>query len=310
MLYMTLNNGVRMPAVLMGTYPLKNAAMDIAVEAALACGYRGFDTAHLYGNEASLGQSLASSLPANGLKREDIFITTKVSEEPIADAPGKTIFTAGYPGERKDIRALVGAQVDESLTALKTDYIDLLLIHWPISDYFGEIWQAFGEIYAQGKARAIGVSNCFEWHLRKLREVGGPQPMVNQIERHPLLTQLGMIRLAEEIDMRIQAYSPLRFGGHTHDNLPPLLLDLAARHRRSVAQIILRWDVQQGVAPIPKSGTPARLRENIGIFDFSLTDFELTQIDLLNENYAFLPGERFCHGWNAFKRMQTPPALD
>ena len=292
-----------MPSVILGTYPLRNRAMDVAVDAALGCGYRGFDTAHLYRNEDSLGRSLEKLMPKHGVKRKEIFITTKVSEDHIAGAPGTTLFTASFRGEKKDIRKIVNTQVEESLAKLKSDYIDLLLIHWPIADYFGEIWQTFGEIYTSGKVRAIGVSNCFEWHLKKLLDAGGPMPMVNQIERHPLNTQQGMIYLCNKLGIRVEAYSPLRFGGHRQKKLPPTLLKLAEKYQKSVAQIVLRWDLQQGVIPLPKSRTPQRIAENIAIFDFALTADELTQIDLLNENYAFLPGEDNCRGWNAFKTM-------
>ena len=303
-MYKTLSNGVRMPVVILGTYPLQNEAMDVAVDAALGCGYRGFDTAHLYQNEDSLGNALEKLMPRHGVKREELFITTKVSNERIAGVPNATLFTASYPGEKKDIRKIVNAQVEESLAKLKSEYIDLLLIHWPIADYFCEIWEAFGEIYAGGKVRSIGVSNCFEWHLKKLQDVAGPAPMVNQIERHPLNTQLGLIRLCGQLGIVFESYSPLRFGGHRQENLPPTLLKLAAKYRKSVAQIVLRWNLQQGVVVIPKSGNPARIRENIALFDFALTDEELTQIDLLNENCAFTPGETNCHGWNAFKTIQ------
>ena len=297
-----LRNGVKMPPIFMGTWPLKHEAMDVAVDAALAAGYRGFDTAHNYLNEESLGDSLQKFLPKHGLTRKDVFITTKIGEGLVDGIPDGKTLTAAYPGEPKEIPALVDRCLAESFAKLHTDYVDLLLIHWPHPDYFVELWRAFQSVYRTGKARAVGVSNCREWHLRKLLDSPvGTVPMVNQIEHHPLNSQRGIIEVCRQLKIQVQAYSPLVVGGHGDKEFPPVLSLIAERHRKSVAQVVLRWNVQQGIIPLPKSGNPERLRENIAIFDFELTADEMTVVDLLNDDRVFLECERFCPEFGRFK---------
>ena len=300
-----LRNGVCIPAIFMGTYPLKNELMDTAVDAALASGYRGFDTARNYLNEDSLGNSLQKFLPKYGLGRKDVFITTKIGEDLVNGVPDGKTLTAAYPGEHKDIRALVERYLADSFTKLHTDYIDLLLIHWPHPDYFVELWRAFEAVYRAEKVKAIGVSNCREWHLRKLLDEGAEfVPMVNQIEHHPFNSQRGVIESCRQLGIQVQSYSPLIVGGHSRNEFPPILLQIAEKHRKSVAQVVLRWNVQQGIIPLPKSGNPERLRENIAIFDFELEADEMTAIDILNEDCIYLECERYCPGFGRFKTNQ------
>lgn len=300
-----LNNGVKIPPVFMGTWPLKNEAMNVAVDAALAAGYRGFDTAHNYLNEESLGNSLQIFLPKHGLTRKDVFITTKIGEGLVDGIPDGKTLTAACLGERKDIPALVDRYLAESFAKLRTDYVDLLLIHWPHPDYFVELWRAFQAVYRAGKVRAIGVSNCREWHLRKLLDCPVETvPMVNQVEHHPLNSQRGIIEVCRQLKIQVQAYSPLVVGGHGCHAFPPALARIAEKRRKSVAQVVLRWNVQQGIIPLPKSGNPERLRENIAIFDFEMTADEMTAIDLLNEDRVFLECERYCPGFGRLKTNQ------
>lgn len=301
-MFYELYNGVKIPSVFMGTYPLKNEAMDSAVDAALEAGYRGFDTARNYLNEDSLGNSLHKFLPKYGLTRQDVFITTKIGEPLIDGYPDGRTLTVAYPGEHKDIPALVDRWLAESLSKLHTDYIDLLLIHWPYPDYFVDLWRAFEEVYFVGKVRAIGVSNCREWHLKKLLDSNiKVVPMVNQIEHHPFNSQRGIIEVCRQLNIRVEAYSPLIVGGHGKTELPPGLLKIAQKYQKSIAQVVLRWNVQQGIIPLPKSGSPDRLRENIAVFDFELSPEEMTVIDLLNEDNIYLKCELFCPGFERFK---------
>ena len=291
-----LSNGVEIPCIGMGTYPLQGNAMMKAVIAATQCGYRAFDTAHAYGNEASLGNAIRESCQVGGLNRTELFITSKIGENLSDGIPDGNLFYASYPNEKKDIRRIVSSQMDEILKNLQTDYLDLLLIHWPHPDYFPEIWAAVAEEYHAGRTRAIGVSNCRERHLKRLSDEGLPCPMVNQFECHPLNSKKELIRYCQDRAIQVEAFSPLLVMNPKLMG-SPVLKPLSQKYQKSIPQIILRWDIQQGVIPIPKSGNPARLQENIHIFDFDLTSDELNVIDSLNENYKYLVESKYCPGY-------------
>jgi diketogulonate reductase-like aldo/keto reductase len=291
-----LSNGVEMPSIGMGTYPLQDEAMVKAVVAATKCGYRAFDTAHAYGNEVSVGNALQEVYRVNGLKRADVFITSKIGEDLDHGIPDGKLFYASTPNEQKDIKGIVSKQLNETLRDLQTDYLDLLLIHWPHPDYFVEVWKALEDEYRTGKVRAIGVSNCRERHLKKLIETGTICPMVNQFEIHPLNTRKELIAYCQQIGIQVEAYSPLLLVLHRKmEN--PILKSLSLNYNKSIPQIILRWDIQQGVIPIPKSGNPVRLQQNIDIFDFELTDDDMKGIDSLNKNYKGLVESTYCPGY-------------
>ena len=298
--YRELANAVRIPVLMMGTYPLRNEAMDIAVDAALGAGCRGFDTAHNYENEESLGNSLAKYLPKYGLKREDVFLETKIGETLVGGIPdGRTLTREA--GREKDIPAVVNAFVEESCRKLRTDYLDLLMLHWPHPDYFAELWQELERFYRQGTVRAIGVSNCREWHLKKLMDSGAEiMPMVNQIEHHPFNAQRGIIEICRQMNIQAEAYSPLMCVNRSK-TVPSVLERIAHAHGRSVSQVVLRWDLQQGIIPLPKSSHPERIRENFSIFDFELSPEEMMAIDLLNRDQVYLAPELYCPGFARFK---------
>lgn len=285
-----------MPSIGMGTYPLQDEAMVKASIAATKCGYRAFDTAHAYGNEVSVGNALQEVYRVNGLNRADLFIISKIGDALNQGMPDGKLFYASAPNEQKDIKGIVSTQLDRTLKDLKTDYLDLLLIHWPHPDYFVEVWNALEGEYHAGKVRAIGVSNCRERHLKKLIDTCSICPMVNQIELHPLHTRKGLITFCQQFDIQVVAYSPLlmmdrKLLGKSIFNL------LSQKYNKSIPQIILRWDIQQGVIPIPKSGNPVRLQQNIDIFDFELTADDITEIDSLNENYRGLVESKYCPGY-------------
>jgi len=291
-----LSNGVGMPCIGMGTYPLQGRAMLKAVVAATQFGYRAFDTAHAYGNEASLGQSLREAYKQNGLKREDVFITSKIGEKLENGIPDGNLFYASYPNEKRDIKRIVTNQLYEILKNLQTDYLDLLLIHWPHPDFLVEIWEAIIDQYHAGKVRAIGVSNCRERHIKRLIDAGTLCPMVNQFERHPLNNQKGLIKYCQESGIQVEAFSPLLMMNNKLMK-SPVLESLSHKYTKTIPQIILRWNIQQGVIPIPKSGNPVRLLENFSIFDFDMTSADLEAIDALNENYKMLVESRYCPGY-------------
>lgn len=253
-----LNNGVRMPWLGLGVWQVKEQdELQRALAAAVEYGYRSIDTAAIYGNEEGVGQALRQS----GLPREELFITTKLWN---ADQGYETALAA----------------FEQSRRRLQVEYIDLYLIHWPVKDMYTDSWRAMVKLYEDGYVRAIGVSNFHRRHLEILQQLSPIVPAVNQIELHPRLTQKPLLAYCKERGIQVQAWSPLMRGRLMEE---PLLSHLAARYGKSVAQIILRWNVQQHILTIPKSVSPQRIADNARIFDFELTAAEIAAIDLLNE---------------------------
>jgi 2,5-diketo-D-gluconate reductase A len=249
----TLNNGVEMPILGFGVFQVDNDQTEAAVTAALEAGYRLLDTAAAYGNEAAVG----AAIKASGIAREDLFITTKLW---VQDA-----------GEDNTQRAF-----DSSLQKLGLDYVDLYLIHQPFGDYYAE-WRAMQEIHSQGRARAIGVSNFAPDQLVDLIVNNEIVPAVNQIETHPFKQNTGYQELMTGEGVQIQSWGPFAEGKNnlfTH----PVLAEIGAAHGKSVAQVVLRWLVQRGVVAIPKTVNPDRMAQNIDVFDFQLSDEEMTRI--------------------------------
>jgi Aldo/keto reductases, related to diketogulonate reductase len=257
----TLNNGVQMPWLGLGVWKVTaEGEARRAIHAALEAGYRSIDTARIYKNEEDVGEAIRTS----GVPRDEIFVTTKIWNE-----------DQGYD------RTLIA--FEESRKRLGLDVIDLLLIHWPGTDKFQDTWRAFEKLYKDGFVRAIGVSNFKVHHLKKLAETSSIVPAVNQVEYHPLLTQKELLAYAKQNGIQLEAWSPLMQGNLDQ----PVLQELAAKYGKSVAQIILRWDIQSGVVTIPKSVTPSRIAENGNLFDFSLSDEDMAKIDGLNQDHRF-----------------------
>ncbi|MFI8194162.1 aldo/keto reductase [Streptomyces sp. NPDC085946] len=254
----TLNNGVEIPQLGFGVFQVPDAETTAAVSAALEAGYRSIDTAAIYGNEAGVGKALAAS----GIARDDLFITTKLWN---ADQ--------GYD---TTLRAF-----DASLDKLGLDYVDLYLIHWPTParDLYRESWKALEKLAADGRIRAAGVSNFQPAHLKRLLDGTGLVPAVNQIELHPGLQQSELRALHADLGIATEAWSPLAQGAVLSDDA---ITAIAARHGKSPAQVVIRWHLQLGNIVIPKSVTPARIRENLDVFDFALTDEEMTSIAALD----------------------------
>lgn len=259
--YTVLSNGVNMPWLGLGVWKMKDdGETEAAVASALQAGYRAIDTAAVYGNEQGVGAAVNGS----GIARDQIFITTKVWN---ADQ--------GYD---TSLRAF-----DESMKRLDMDYVDLLLIHWPVKGKYKETWRALEQIYRDGRTRAIGVSNFHIHHLQDLMASSDLVPMVNQVEYHPLLTQEELMAFCATNKIQPTAWSPLMQG-----NLDlPLLAEIGAKHGKSAAQVVLRWDLQNGVVTIPKSTNPSRLKENSEVFDFQLSADEMAEISALNRNQRF-----------------------
>ncbi|MFD3457012.1 aldo/keto reductase [Streptomyces sp. NPDC058691] len=256
--HLTLNNGVTMPQVGFGVFQVPDDATAAAVTTALESGYRSVDTAAIYGNEAGVGQALAAS----GIPRDELFVTTKLWN---ADQ--------GYDSTL--------AVFDASLAKLGLDHVDLYLIHWPVParDRYTDTWRAFEKIHSEGRARAIGVSNFQPAHLRRLMDESGVIPAVNQVELHPRLQQRELRAFHAQHGIATEAWSPLAQGALLGD---PAVTSIADRLGRTPAQVILRWHVQIGNVVIPKSVTPERIRGNLDVFGFELTDADIAAIDALD----------------------------
>jgi 2,5-diketo-D-gluconate reductase A len=260
-----LNNGVSMPQLGYGVFRVPDDDTERAVLAALDAGYRSIDTASLYGNETGVGRALGAS----GLARDHFFVTTKVWND-----------DQGYDST---LRAF-----DASLGRLGLDHVDLYLIHWPKPslDRYVETWRALEKLYADRRVRAIGVSNFQPDHLRRLLDETDVVPAVNQIELHPDLQQEQLRRFHAEHGVVTEAWSPLGQGLALRH---PVVAELAHRHGRTPAQVVLRWHVQLGNVAIPKSTTPSRIRENIGLFDFDLAEADMAALATLESGTRLGP---------------------
>jgi 2,5-diketo-D-gluconate reductase A len=256
----TLNNGVEIPQLGFGVYQIKPADTEKAVLDALEVGYRHVDTAEMYGNEKEVGLAVRAS----GLKREDVFVTSKLNNS--------------FHAHDAALRAF-----DGTMDALGLDYLDLFLIHWPMPAVgnFVDTWKAMEEIHKTGRVRAIGVSNFQPEHIRRLLDQTDTVPSINQIEAHPYLTQDDVRSFDFDNDIATEAWSPIAQGLVLND---PVIRSVADRLGKTAAQITLRWHVQRGDIVFPKSVTHSRIVENFDIFDFVLTEDDMAAITGLNKN--------------------------
>lgn len=253
-----LNDGTTLPAIGFGTYPLRGQDGIAAIVSALENGYRLLDSAVNYGNETEVGEALQRS----GVPREEVLLTTKI------------------PG-RAHAHDLALQSVRDSAEHLGVEQIDLVLIHWPnpSQDRYAEAWRALVDAQQDGLVRSIGVSNFTENHLRRVIDETGVVPVVNQIELHPYFPQERMRAVHDELGIRTEAWSPLGKGSAPYAEAP--VADAADAHGVTPAQVILRWHVQLGSLPLPKSATPQRQRENLDVFGFELTGAEVDAITAL-----------------------------
>lgn len=259
-----LNNGNAMPMLGLGVYNSNNGGeVERAIHAALECGYRLIDTAAFYANEEGVGKAINNS----GLKREEIFVTTKVWND-----------DQGYESTLKAF--------DVSLKKLNLKYIDMYLVHWPVPGKYTETWRAFEKLYADGLVKNIGVSNFMYSHLNDILKGSEIVPAVNQVEFHPHLTQPELMAFCKEKNIQPQAWSPLIKGRVMQIDT---LKQIGEKYGKSPVQVTLRWSIQKGVATIPKSSNPERIMQNSDIFDFNLSDAEIQSIDALNKNERLGP---------------------
>ena len=256
-----LNNGVEMPGLGLGVFQIPDEDTAEVVKTGIINGYRLIDTAQIYGNEEGTGRGIKEGLAATGLNREDLFITSKVWNAHISKEEALASF-------------------EKSLEKLQLDYLDLFLIHWPGKESYREAWLALEELYAAGKVRAIGVSNFERHHLADLLSYAKVVPVLNQIELHPKLAQKDVRSFCEQYDIKVQAWSPLMQGQLlTH----PVIKEIAQKHGKSTAQVILRWDIQQAILLVVKSVHKERMLSNADVFDFTLDPTDLEKLEHLNE---------------------------
>jgi len=256
----TLRGGVEMPRLGLGVWQsAPGEETRRAVREALACGYRHVDTARAYRNEADVGVALRES----GIPRREVFVTTK-------------LWNADH-GYDKALRA-----IDRSLESLGMEQVDLYLVHWPVEGLRDDTWRAMERILADGKARAVGVSNYTIRHLDELLARAKVPPSVNQVEFSPFLFQQALLARCREAGVQLEAYGPL-VRGHRMDH--PALQAVAAKHRRTPAQVLLRWGLQHDLVVIPKSVHAERIRENADVFGFALDRDDLARLDALDEGY-------------------------
>ncbi|MEQ6857124.1 aldo/keto reductase [Lysinibacillus capsici] len=258
-----LNNGLKMPLVGYGVFRVPEGDdLAEAVKTAIAKGYRSIDTAQVYRNEESVGRGIRAAIEEGLVTREELFITSKVWNDGLSYE--ETL-----------------AAYDSSLEKIGLDYLDLYLVHWPgIDQNYIEVYKALEKIYQDGRVRSIGVSNFHVHHLESLLKETTVVPVVNQIEFHPHLTQEEIRAYCQDKGIQVEAWSPLMNGSLLEE---ALIQELAAKYGKTPAQIVLRYDVQHNVVTIPKTMTPARMTENLAVFDFTLTEQEMTQLDAMND---------------------------
>lgn len=257
----TLYNGIKMPIIGYGVYQVSKEDCERCVMDALDVGYRSIDTAQSYFNEEQVGSAIVKS----DVPREDIFLTTKVWLEHY-----------GYNEARKSVL--------ESMQKLRTDYLDLVLLHQPFSDYY-EAYRALEDLYDEGKLRAIGVSNFYSDRLVDIASFSRIKPMVNQVETHPFNQQIEAKKWMDKYGIQIEAWAPFGEGrGGLFEN--PTLVEIAKRYEKTSAQVILRWHIQRGVAVIPKSTHKKRMQENLNVFDFALDQADMNLISELDKKQS------------------------
>ena len=266
----TLNNGTEIPVIGIGTYRIEDGEpLTNEIKWALEAGYRLIDTATIYKNEEGVGRGIAES----GISREKLFITTKLWN-----------IDQGYESTLKAI--------DVSLVKLGLSYVDLYLVHWPTASPDNktsinkreETWKAMEEVYKSGKAKAIGVSNHTITHLKEMKRYAHITPVIDQVEFHPFLYQKDLLEYCKENNIVLEAHAPLARGNISRSEL---IADIAKKYHKNNAQIFLRWSLQHGVIPIPKSIHKERIKENINVFDFELSEEDMVRLDGLNENLRF-----------------------
>jgi diketogulonate reductase-like aldo/keto reductase len=286
-------SGKIIPGIGLGTYPFQGQVMADMVRKAVKVGYCLIDTADDYRGESGIGLAVASGF----FKREDVFLQTKISNDTAyADEPlaGKYFNKYSQVMERHSVMEIVREKVATSLREMKTDYLDSLLIHYPYPGFFEDIWDTMIKLQNEGVVRYIGVSNFHHRHIDVIKKIG-KSPDINEIYISPIGTKQEQIEYSKESDIQLMSYSPLM--DISHNRIPEeQFADIIDKYHKSFSQIILRWNVDRGCIPLPKTKNINRLRENFDIFDFSLTEEEILRISSLNVDFQILPESKICPG--------------
>ncbi|MCC4342309.1 MFS transporter [Limosilactobacillus reuteri] len=277
-----LNNGHLIPQLGLGVWKASLAETQQMVKEAVMNDYVLIDTAKQYGNEAAVGQGIQDGFKATGRERDSIFLTTKI-----------------FNGDQGDYDKLRQA-VNEQLKKLQTNYVDLLLLHWPVNDKYNESWRALEDIYADGQAKSIGVCNFNVERMTDLLDHAKIKPAINQIEFNPLIHQPKIVKFCRENDIQLEAWSPLGNGRLLSNDV---IKQIADEHQKSPAQVILRWEIQQDFVVLTKTTHPQRMQENAEIFDFTLSPDEMKQIDKLDQ-------EKHSIWYDKFKWSGNPDGVD
>lgn len=276
--HIKFHNGVELPPLIMSTNWMDYPTMKEVVTAGLKIGFRAFDTARDYGNEHIVGRVIKECLAEQGLKREDIFITTKI-------------------GNSQQRLGNISEQINISLKNLQTDYVDCWLMHWPYPEHYIDTYHKMEQVYQEGKVRAIGMANYHVRHFQKLWEAGfDVAPHCVQFEHHPMRTADDIVAFCREQNIAIQAYSPLCRMIDPIKN-SPILKAIAERTGKSIGQVILRWHYQHQSVPCFKSLKPKRLEENFSIWDFELTDEDMASINSMDCDYKYHLESASCPGF-------------
>lgn len=286
--YYVLQNGVKIPKIMIGTYNIFADEAKAVFKAAYDVGYRGIDCGRYYGNEKDWG----NAIKASGVRRENVFIQTKISHE----------------DEKRGLDVIEDFQV--TLRNFSTNYIDCLLIHWPNMDTFESTWKAMEQLYKEGKVRVIGVSNFRKEHFEILKYSAEIMPMVNQIERHPCRHQQETYDYCKENGIQLQAYQPIAVGKPELMN-NSLLIDIARKHECTVPQAALSWNIATGVIPLPRSRNAGRLKENYASLYIELTPEEIERINSDKAHYfrALREGSEYPGYWNEIHKVEIEKYL-
>lgn len=297
MIQLTNKLGEVIPHIGLGTFPFEGRVMADMVKAAVKVGYRLFDTADDYRGEPGIGIAV-EELAQEGFSREKLFLQTKISDNNAhEDEPLKGIYfnpTSKFM-QRHTVNEIVREKVSTSLRDMKTDYLDSLLIHYMYPDYFVDIWKTMIELKKEGVVRYIGVSNFHERHIEKLIAETGVTPEINEVYVSPIGIKKDIVDYCNKHNILVMPYSPLM--DVAHGKIPTKKIQpIMTKYKKSLAQVVLRWNIERGCFPLPKTKNPMRLAENFDIFDFSLTEEEVEVISSLNYDNQYLVESKICPG--------------
>lgn len=291
-----LSNGLKLPMIGFGTFGIPKEYFTKAMFSAAQCGLRLMDTADNYNNELFFGRGLNKLLKAGKYKRTDFLVQTKISDifpydfDVTRDTYSlfSSNYVSGIPLEKA-----CDSVIYQSLRNMQIEYVDILLLHWPYPHSFIDIWHRMEYYYKEGLVKAIGVCNFRESHLKELISKAEIKPMINQFEIHPLNAERNLVEYCQLNNIQVEAYCPLGLMNSKIAN-SQVLLYLAEKYSKSIVQIILRWDIQRGIVPIPKSKSFIRISENCDIFDFELSDEDMDMIYTLDEKFKIYVESLFC----------------